>query len=218
MFLFWLGQEAEGVRKITDKLHLDDAESDDFRALTNQTSQQTPLSVFQSIYAVLQDDHTGLFPLALALLRAKLTKTEQQKLQQDLVLPAVEGMEINAVQVALIELWLWQAVRRHAIKLHHTPDNIVGARGSSGIREWNGRFSQVVSKLLEARGLKAWLKGDYVTRCEPALRAVFSPGATGSFFVQASKVSLDFARCRRQGRLDSLRTMHECLGTQPAHR
>ena len=110
----------------------DDAESDDFRALTNQTSQQTPLSVFQSIYAVVQDDHTGLFPLALALLRAKLTKTEQQKLQQDLVLPAVEGMEINAVQVALIELWLWQAVRRHAIKLQHTPDNIVGARGSSG--------------------------------------------------------------------------------------
>ena len=181
----------------------DDAENDDFRALTNQTSQQTPLSVFQSIYAVLQDDHTGLFPLALALLRAKLTKTEQQKLQQDLVLPAVEGIDANAVQVALIELWLWQAVRKHAIKLQHTPDNIVGARGSSGIREWNGRFSQVVSKLLEARGLKAWLKGDYVTRCEPALRAVFSPGATSSFFIQASKVALDvgdkadWIRCER---------------------
>ena len=92
-------------------------------------------------------------------------------MQQDLVLPAVEGIDANAVQVALIELWLWQAVRKHAIKLQHTPDNIVGARGSSGIREWNGRFSQVVSKLLEARGLRAWLKGDYVTRCEPALRA-----------------------------------------------
>ena len=97
-----------------------------------------------------------------------------------------------------------QAVRKHAIKLQHTPDNIVGARGSSGIREWNGRFSQVVSKLLEARGLKAWLKGDYVNRCEPALRAVFSPGVTSNFFIQASKVALDvgdkadWIRCERR--------------------
>ena len=43
-------------------------------------SEQTPFQSFKSIYAVLQDDHTGLFPLALAMLRPKLTKTEQQKL------------------------------------------------------------------------------------------------------------------------------------------
>jgi ATP-dependent helicase YprA (DUF1998 family) len=181
----------------------DDAESDDFRALTSQTSQQTPLSVYQSIYEVLQDDHTGLFPLALAVLRAKLTKTEQRKLQENLPIPAVQGMSEEAVRTALVELWLWQAMRRHAIKLQHAPANIVGARGSAGIREWNGRFSQVVSKLLEARGLKAWLKGDYVTQCEPALRAVFSHGETGPFFVQAAKVALDvgddaqWIRCER---------------------
>ena len=63
-----------------------DAENEDFRSLSNQTSAETPLSVYQSIYAVLQDDHTGLFPLALAMLRPKLTKTEQQKLKDGLKL------------------------------------------------------------------------------------------------------------------------------------
>ncbi|TPK87367.1 DEAD/DEAH box helicase [Mesorhizobium sp. B2-4-17] len=181
----------------------EDAETDDFRALSNQTSEQTPLSVFQSIYAVLQDDHTGLFPLALAMLRPKLTKTEQQKLHEGLKLPVLQGMSVEDTRTALVELWLWQAMRKQAIKLQHTPDNVVGARGAVGIREWNGRFSQKVSKLLEERGLKAWLKGDYVNACEPALRSIFSPGATGPFFIQAAKVTLDvgdkaeWIRCER---------------------
>ncbi|MGE0677728.1 DEAD/DEAH box helicase [Pseudolabrys sp.] len=181
----------------------DDAENEDFRSLSNQTSAETPLSVYQSIYAVLQDDHTGLFPLALAMLRSKLTKTEQQKLKDALKLPALQGMKEEDVRVALIELWLWQAMRRHAIKLQHTPDNVVGAQGWSGIREWNGRFSGVVSKLLEARGLKVWLKGDYANACQPALRGVFGQGAGDSFFVQGSKIALDrgdkaeWIRCER---------------------
>jgi hypothetical protein len=125
------------------------------------------------------------------MLRPKLTKTEQQKLKDGLKLPTIQEMKEEQVRTALIELWLWQAMRRHAIKLQHTPDNVVGAQGSSGIREWNGRFSRVVSKLLEGRGLKTWLKGDYANACEPTLRSVFGQGAGDSFFVQASKVALD---------------------------
>jgi hypothetical protein len=180
-----------------------DAENEDFRSLSNQTSADTPLSVFQSIYAVLQDDHTGLFPLALAMLRPKLTKTEQQRLKDGLKLPTLQGVKEEDVRTALIELWLWQAMRRHAIKLQHTPENVVGAAGPSGIREWNGRLSGVISKLLEARGLKAWLKSDYANACEPTLRGVLGQGAGATFYVQASKVALDrgdkaeWIRCER---------------------
>src|SRR5690606_39059129 len=124
----------------------------------------------------------GLFSLALAMLRPKLTKTEQQKLAEGLILPMVDGLSEEQVRTACIELWLWQAMRRHAIKLQHTPDNAVGASGSSGIREWNGRFSRKLTKLLENRGLKQWLKPDYVNACEPALRGVFAPGATSTYF------------------------------------
>jgi hypothetical protein len=60
-------------RRANDLVGNEDAEADDFRTLTAQTSARTPLSVYQSIYAVLQDDHTGLFPLALAMLRPKST-------------------------------------------------------------------------------------------------------------------------------------------------
>ncbi|WP_448040525.1 DEAD/DEAH box helicase [Bradyrhizobium liaoningense] len=181
----------------------EDAEIDDFRSLSNKTSEETPLSVFQSIYAVLQDDHTGLFPTALAVLRPKLTKTEAQKLADGLKLPAVANLSEDQVRAALLELWLWQAMRKHAIKLQHTPVNVIGGRGSAGIREWNGKFSKKLTGLLEARGLRQWLRGDYVTACEPALRSVFASGATTSYFVQASKVSLDvdknseWIRCER---------------------
>ena len=168
-----------------------DAENDDFRTLSNQTSEETPLSVFQCIYDVLQDNHTGLFPLALAMLRSKLTKTEHQRLAEDLILPTIDGMSEEQIRTAIVELWLWQAMRKHAIKLQHTPENVVGARGSSGIREWNGKFSRKIQTLLEDRGLKQWLKTDYVNACEPALRSVFAPGATGTYYVQAAKVALD---------------------------
>lgn len=180
-----------------------DAETSDFSTLSSKTSEQTPLSVYQSIYAVLQDDHTGLFPLALATLRPKLTKMEAKKLAEGLQLPAIEGLAEDEARTALIELWLWQAMRRHAIRLQHTPDNIEGARGSAGIRAWNGKFSRKLAALLEGRGLKQWLKGDYLTACEPALRDVFAPGATGDYFVQAAKVVLDvdgtaeWIRCER---------------------
>jgi hypothetical protein len=197
------GRMDRAGQRALELLANDDAENEDFRSLSNQTSSETPLSVFQSIYAVLQDDHTGLFPLALAMLRPKLTKREQQKLKDELKLPTLQELKEEEIRTALIELWLWQSMRRHAIKLQHTPDNVVGGQGSSGIREWNGRFSGVVSKLLEARGLKTWLKGDYANACGPTLRNVFGQGAGDTFFVQASKVALDAAdqavwiRCER---------------------
>lgn len=180
-----------------------DAESEDFRSLTAQTSDRTPLSVFQSIYAVLQDDHTGLFPLALAALRPRLTKTEEKQLKDALILPPIAGLEEEAAQTALVELWLWQAMRKHAIKLQSSFKNLEGAKGSSGIRPWNGRFSQVIAKQLGERGLKAWIKGDFASVCEPALRAVFSDGDSGDYFLVASKVALEsgdksaWLRCER---------------------
>ncbi|MEX2616004.1 MAG: DEAD/DEAH box helicase [Alphaproteobacteria bacterium] len=192
-----VGQMAAGLIKN------DDAENDDFRGLTAQTSDAAPLSVFQSIYAVLQDDHTGLFPLALAVLRPKLTKSEQQKLADELKLPKVEGMTPDDVKGSLIELWLWQAMRKHAIKLQATPANIDSAKGSSGIRLWNGKFSRVITKALAERGLNTWVKGDFLTDCAPVLRAVFSPGEQGDFHVSASRVMLDpgdsveWLRCER---------------------
>jgi ATP-dependent helicase YprA (DUF1998 family) len=190
-------------KMVAELVNNDDAENDDFRGLTAQTSNGAPLSVFQSIYAVLQDDHTGLFPLALAMLRPKLTKTEQQKLIDELKLPTVEGMTDDEVRSSLIELWLWQAMRKHAIKLQATPSNIESAKGSSGVRLWNGKFSRVVATALERRALKTWVKGDFLTGCEPVLRAVFSHGEQGDFHVQASRVTLDpgdsaeWLRCER---------------------
>jgi ATP-dependent helicase YprA (DUF1998 family) len=180
-----------------------DADAEDFRQLTNQTSAETPRSVFQSLYAVLQDEHTGIFPLALATLKAKLTKIEADKVNEAVVLPTIPGLNDEEARAALIELWLWQALRKHAIRLRDTPDNVETGRGSSGIRAWNGKFSKKFTTLLEARGLKQWLKGDFASSVGPALRDVFSPNVTGDFYVQGAKVALElnpatqWIRCER---------------------
>lgn len=197
------GRMDRAGQEVLNLIRNEEAEADDFRMLSSVTSEQTRRSVFQSIYAVLQDQHTGLFPLALAVLRPRLTKAEQQKLNNGLKLPTLPDMADEQVRDALVELWLWQAVHKHAIRLQHTPVNDVDAGGSSGIRAWNGRFSQVLSKLLESRGLKTWLRTDYANVCEPTLRSVFSSATTSPFFVHAGKVALDigdkteWVRCER---------------------
>jgi len=137
------------------------------------------------------------------MLRPKLTKTEEKRLKETVALPPVVGLSDDAARMAFVELWLWQAMRRHAIKLQSTFKNIEGAKGSSGIRPWNGRFSQVNRNLLGEHGLKTWIKADYAAFCEPALRAVFSDGEPGDYYLQASKVALDpgetseWLRCER---------------------
>lgn len=190
-------------RRASTLIDSPDAESDDFRNLSSQTSDNAPLSVFQSLYAVLQDDHSGLFPLALAMLRPKLTKNEQNQLVDALVLPAVTGLSADEVRDALIELWLWQAMRKHAIRLQYTLPNIDSAKGSAGLRLWNGKFSKVIADGLGRRGYKNWVKNDFITNCEPVLRAVFSHGEQGDYQVKGARVVLDagdtsqWLRCER---------------------
>lgn len=194
------GQGRKAVAILADQA----SESDDFRELSSETSSLTPLSVFQSLHAVLQDDHTGLFPLALAVLRPRLTKTDENFLRDRLVLPTLDGLADEVVRSSLIELWLWSAMRKHAIKLQYSPTaTLEGASGSASLRKWNGNFSQKVQKLLSARGLQKWLKTGYANDCAPRLRDVFAEGETGEFYVRGSKVSLElgddaaWVRCER---------------------
>lgn len=200
-------------RLAADLINNEDAENEDFRQLASQTSDSAPLSVFQSLYAVLQDDHSGLFPLALAMLRPKLTKTEQNRLSEGLKIPSIGDMSADETHAALAELWLWQAMRKHAIKLQATPSNIDAAKGSAGIRLWNGKFGKAIAAVLEQRGLKAWLKGEFLTDCEPVLRAVFSHGEQGDFHVQAGRVTLDagdtaeWLRCERCTKVSPLNAL-----------
>lgn len=179
------------------------AETDDFRLLSTHTSDETPRSVYQSIYAVLQDEHTGVLPLALSTLRAKLTAAQRNTLANGLRLPAIQGLEEQQARDAFVQLWLLQALKKKAIKLQNTPGNLEGARGSSGISTWNGKFSQKFASLLEERGLRRWLKDDYVNDVAPMLRDLFAINAQPEFYVSGSRVALDLSptaqwiRCER---------------------
>lgn len=188
-------------RDAMEVLKAEDSTADDFRSLSNQASERTPLSVFQSLYAVLHDRHTGLSSLALAKLRPKLTRLENQRLRTDLKLPQVEGASEDEVRDALVCLWLWQAMSKRAIRLTHTPFSLQEASG--GIYSWNGKFSDELSKVLRAQGHGAWLKNDFLKVCEPALRSVFAHAVPGGYFINAAKIKVEVApgdnwiRCER---------------------
>lgn len=190
------------IGKSAKSMFLDgEAENDDFQALSSDASGRAPHSIFVSLYAVLHDRHTGLLPLALAKLKPKLTRYESQRLTSDLRLPQVEGADGDAVRNALVELWLWQAMAKRAIRLEHTPPGLENA--NNGAYVWNGNFSERLSRVLKAQGHGNWLKNNFKQHCEPGLKAIFGRASADGYHIAASKIRLEVApndgwmRCER---------------------
>ena len=121
-----------------------DAESDDFRGLSGTTSSQTPLSVFQSLYAVLQDDHTGLVPACAC--NAAPEAHQDRSATAPRRPPLADGCRLSEdeVRAALIELWLWagNAPACNQASAHH---------GQSGRRHRFVQHAQVERQLLADR-------------------------------------------------------------------
>ena len=183
----------------------DDAENGGLPVAVSPDLDGPQLSVFKSIYAVLQDDHTGLFPLALAMLRPKLTKTEASKLTESLKLPAIDGLSEDAGRAPHLSS---SGCGRQCASTRSSFSTLpkmwtapVDLRASG-----SGTADSQPSNREATRGdvaSRQWIKDDYASVCEPAMRAVFAPGEHGRLFLQASKIALDagdkaeWLRCER---------------------
>lgn len=159
-----------------------DREPDELPLFSADTSNAAPLSVYQSLYAILQDWQTGLSALALAALDPKLSRTDM-KLLEGLPLPALAGYDEEAIRQAVLRLWLWCAMDRRAVKLSGTPADYE-------VKLWSGRFGEPVSRALTAAGHGAWAKA-FAKTGTPLLQTVYSGTTASTFHVSARKAALN---------------------------
>lgn len=173
-FARW-GQDAHAMLQDPD---FDTGELGD---LSSDASQAARLAVFQALYSILQDRHTGLSALGLAAVGPKLGKQDQQSVET-IALPAVAGHEPAAVRQALLKLWLWSALDRKAIKLSGTTADIE-------IKGWTGKLGKSVSHALTAAGHGAWLPR-FQKDGVPILRRVFGLSSDPTLHISARKIAL----------------------------
>ena len=195
-------------RQADDLLKDPDVEEREVGGLSSDTSQATPGSVFQSLYAILQDRHTGLSALALASVGPKLPRLDRKAVEA-LPLPSLPGYDDDAIRQEVLRLWLWCALDRHAIKLSATPIDVE-------VDRWSGKFGERVTRALKAAGHGAWLPG-FTKTGVPILRTVFSGSSDSTFQISARKVALlpgDSVTWRRCGTCTLVSPENLLLGAQ----
>lgn len=183
-----LGSFVQLGRQAVDLVQDPDVEAGDISEHSAETSNRTPESVFQSIYAVLQDRHTGVSALALASVGPKLQRRDADAIDA-LAPPTVTGLSDKEAREALVRLWLWAALNARAIKLSHTPAGLDGRSGAQGLGRWNGKFNEGLRRALTSAGHSAWL-GQFGNTGLPILKSIFSGALDDTFQVSARKVAL----------------------------
>lgn len=158
-----------------------DLEDGEVSQFSVEASNAAPASVFDSLYAILQDRHTGLSAIALAGLDPKLSRTDVKQLE-GLPLPIIPGLDEDETRLEVLRLWLWCAMDRRAVKLGGTP-------ADHEVDVWSGKFGDPVQRALREAGHGAWITA-FAKTGVPMLRAVFSGASTSTFHINARKIAL----------------------------
>ncbi len=179
---------AECGRKAKALLEDTESESDEISELSLTTSAGTPTSVFENLYALLQDKHTGLSALALGSVTSRLRRGDLQDLAQ-LVPPAIDSLSPEDARKAVVDLWLWSGLQSRSIKISSTPSDLEGRFGANSLATWNGKFKSSLRDAIGKAGFAAWLN-QFESQGLPILRRIFALQDTATFQISARKVSL----------------------------
>ena len=203
------GVLARNGSQAQDYLSDPEVSADDMRDLSSDTSARTPRSVFENLYAVLQDRHTGVNALALGSITAKLRKIDLARLE-GLAPPTLAGESVDASRAAVIDLWLWSALKARAIRLSGTPADVEGGYGATAIAKWNGKFDKFVRKALTAAGHGSWIAQFEATGLA-LLREAFALQNEPTFQLSARKIRL------QPGHATTWRRCDTCTAVSPAN-
>lgn len=166
-------------------------------------THRTNKSLMQALYPVLKDPHTGFSSLGLATIRASLDQTD---LRAFLALPAPPvpaDLGEDERRLALLDLWLNNAVLRHALFLPTTPSEWLDSTTGSKIRirRTNAAFPTFVKDLVGTRWFNANLRGGASTEWGRFISKVFGVNETANgFILRASKLrvvseGIEWRRC-----------------------
>ena len=155
--------------------------------------QRTNRALMQAVYAVLKDAHTGLSALALAAFKPNLAPADEGSFAQLPTPPGPAHLDEHERRLALLELWIADAVRRHALYLPTTPSEWLDSDVGVKIRRVNGRFPEMMKHLVGTKWFNANLRAGHGK--EPQWvqfitnTFAISPTANG-FFLRAARVRI----------------------------
>ena len=121
-------------------------------------TQRTNRALMLAVYPVLNDAHTGLSALGLATVRPNLEATERRAFTQLPVPPEPNDLDEDERRLALLNLWVADAVLRHALYLPTTPSEWLDAETGARIRRVKAAFPGIVRDLVGARWFNANLR------------------------------------------------------------
>ena len=130
-----------------------------FNRSAELNTQRTNRALMLAVYPVLKDAHTGLSALGLATVRSHLDTTDRRAFAQLPAPPDPNHLDEDERRLALLHLWVMDAVLRHALYLPTTPSEWLDAKTGARIQRVKATFPGMVKDLVGTRWFNANLRG-----------------------------------------------------------
>ncbi len=166
-------------------------------------THRTNKALMLAVYPVLKDRHTGLGALGLGALMASLDPTDLGNLHKLPAPPTPTTLTDNERRLALLDLWLTDAVLSHALFLPTTPSDWLDAPTGAKINRTKATFPGFVKDVVGNKWFNANLKGSAAnpTAWGTFLTRTFGANETANgFILRASKLrvavaGIEWRRC-----------------------
>lgn len=174
-------------------------------------THRTNKALMLALYRVLKDQHTGLSAIGLGAIQALLDQTDLVALNKLPAPPGPADLSEEERRLALLDLWVHDAVLSHALFLPTTPSDWLDAPTGAKINRTKATFPAFVKELVGTTWFNANLKsiGANPKPWANFLTKVFggNPTANG-FFLRAAKVRVETDEIR-------WRRCDTCTSAQP---
>lgn len=166
-------------------------------------TQRTNKALMLALYPVLKDAHTGISALGLGTICACLDDMDLSAFAQLPVPPEPADLSEDERRHALLDLWVTDAVLRHALYLPTTPSDWLDSSAGAKIERIKASFPKFAKDLVGTRWFNANLRG---TSASPSpwgqfIAQTFATSETANgFILRASKLAvttagLEWVRC-----------------------
>lgn len=164
---------------------------------------RTNKALMLALYPVLKDPHTGLSALGLGTIRPSLDQTDLRAFIALPAPPVPADLNEDERRLALLDLWLNDAVLSHALYLPTTPSEWLDSTVGAKIKRTKSSFPAFVKGLVGTKWFNANLKGHSGAPSEWGrfISRVFGTNETANgFILRASKLQvcsedIEWRRC-----------------------
>ena len=154
-------------------------------------TQRTNRALMLALYPVLNDAHTGLSALGLATVRPNLEDRDRRVFTQLPAPPEPGYLDEDERRLALLNLWVTDAVLRHALYLPTTPSEWLDSETGARIRRIKATFLGIVKDLVGTRWFNTNIRGrsGSLSPWAEFVRRTFAVNETANgFILRASKL------------------------------